>query len=321
MAAQQKSPFEQRALIGRLLDYAERFADSNDEPAEGACRDSIRKGNAWFESGSAMIDIDSVGMELVEYVTKFADMNEEPADGDCRDVLRMALDPHVVKTRHPIAKDAQQTPPVPCEFQVGDSVTFTNDYGVAFRNMTVTGFSPAVDGGRCVYLDNDAWRFSSKPDSLTKTSEADLAGYIENERRLRAHVRAFEQSRLAGRDETGKGSVADANYRMTSYALGSRNPEQIRECLQAWDDHVELELELERRLEDAGQDVQIGAYNVKLRLDADGHLTFAVQSNDNTMVMDVGEDVALGDNEYAVRLTTEGIENACRNERSDAPRM
>ena len=319
MTAQQKVPGEQRELIGRLLDYAERYADLNSEPEEGACRDAIRKGEAWFECGSALIDIEAVGVELAEYVTKFADMNGEPADGDCRRLLRMTLNPQFVKTRYPHAKDAQQTPPVPCEFEGGDSVTFTNDYGVAFRNKIVTGFSPTIDGGRFVYLDKDAWWFSVNPDSLTKTSEADLAGYIENERRLRAHVSAFEQSRLAGDDETREGSVADANYRMTSYALGSRNPEQIRECLQAWDDHVELEPE--RRLEDAGKDVQIGAYNVKLRLDADGHLTLAVQSNDNTMVMDVGEDVALGDNEYAVRLTTEGIENAYKNQRSDAQRM
>lgn len=73
--------------------------------------------------------------------------------------------------RNPLAQDAQETPPVPCEFAVGDRVTFTNDNGVQFFNRVVTGFSPTVDGGRFVYFDNDAWWFSVNPSNLTKQSE------------------------------------------------------------------------------------------------------------------------------------------------------
>jgi len=78
--------------------------------------------------------------------------------------------PHFVEgARHPLAKDAQRTPPVPCEFEVGDSVTYTNDQGVSFPNRLVTGFSPTLEYGRFVYLDNSAWWFPVEPSSLTHT--------------------------------------------------------------------------------------------------------------------------------------------------------
>lgn len=75
--------------------------------------------------------------------------------------------PHFIEgMRYPLAKDAQKEPPVPCEFAVGDSVTFTNDNGVAFPNRTVTGFSPTVDYGRFIYLDFDCWWFAVRPANL-----------------------------------------------------------------------------------------------------------------------------------------------------------
>lgn len=43
--------------------------------------------------------------------------------------------------------------PVPCDLQVGDRVTFTNEYGVSFAGMRVIGF--AEDGsfyGRFIHL-------------------------------------------------------------------------------------------------------------------------------------------------------------------------
>lgn len=75
---------------------------------------------------------------------------------------------HFVRgTRHPLAPDAQQTPPVPCDFKLGDKVTFTNDNGVAFAGLAVTGFGPAVEGnGRFVYLDKESYWFPVQPESL-----------------------------------------------------------------------------------------------------------------------------------------------------------
>lgn len=52
--------------------------------------------------------------------------------------------------------DMQSTPPVACKFKVGDSVTYTNDYGASFRKV-VRGFSPTPRFGRFIYLDLDCW--------------------------------------------------------------------------------------------------------------------------------------------------------------------
>ena len=76
--------------------------------------------------------------------------------------------PHLVEgARYPLAPDAQATPPVPCDFKLGDQVVFTNDYGVPFTDKLVTGFTPSVeDGGRFIYLDNSAWWFAHTAHSL-----------------------------------------------------------------------------------------------------------------------------------------------------------
>lgn len=77
-------------LVGDLLDYTERFAALNNEPADGDCHAALLRGQAWFETGSATIDPLDVVTELAEYVQRYADMNDEPANGDCRRVLKQA---------------------------------------------------------------------------------------------------------------------------------------------------------------------------------------------------------------------------------------
>lgn len=77
--------------------------------------------------------------------------------------------------RFPLALDAVETPPAPCEFRVGDVVTFTNDNGVVFPDMVVTGFSPTVEHGRFVYFDKDAWWFPVRPANLTKQATLEKA--------------------------------------------------------------------------------------------------------------------------------------------------
>lgn len=56
------------------------------------------------------------------------------------------------------------------------------------------------------------------------------------------------------------------------------------------------------------QMLQIGNFEIKAVVDGDGHLTLWVKSTDGSPVIDIGEDVALSDNEFAVRLTTQEIE-------------
>jgi hypothetical protein len=58
-------------------------------------------------------------------------------------------------------------PPVACKFEVGDVVTFTNDYDVEFPGCVVLGFSNEVESeGRFVHLDMSCWWFPVKPSSL-----------------------------------------------------------------------------------------------------------------------------------------------------------
>ncbi|WP_371436300.1 hypothetical protein [Polaromonas sp.] len=88
--------------------------------------------------------------------------------------MQRSIKDHFIKgMRYPLAVDAQATSPVPCEFKVGDLVTFTNDYGVVFPDMIVTGFSPTVEHGRFVYFDASAWWFPVSPASLKKQVHAE----------------------------------------------------------------------------------------------------------------------------------------------------
>lgn len=58
-----------------------------------------------------------------------------------------------------VPQDMVPHPPVPCDFKVGDAVTYTNDYGVQFDRF-VRGFSAVptfLAGPAFVYLDSDCW--------------------------------------------------------------------------------------------------------------------------------------------------------------------
>lgn len=69
-----------------------------------------------------------------------------------------------------VPSDMTHSPPVPCSFSVGDSVVYTNDYGVTFAH-TIRGFTTpdnyqCAKYGRFVYLDKGAWWYPVQPDSL-----------------------------------------------------------------------------------------------------------------------------------------------------------
>lgn len=76
--------------------------------------------------------------------------------------------------RYPLTDDALESPPVPCEFCVGDIVTFTNDYGISFPDRIITGFSPSVEGGRFIYYDSESWWFPVSAESLTKQTQLNV---------------------------------------------------------------------------------------------------------------------------------------------------
>lgn len=71
------------------------------------------------------------------------------------------------------ARNLRQTPPVKCDFKVGELVTFTNQFGVAFPDMRVIGFADDdLFYGRFIHLAGpkhpEAFWFPHAPDELTK---------------------------------------------------------------------------------------------------------------------------------------------------------
>lgn len=53
------------------------------------------------------------------------------------------------------------------DLEIGDMVAFTNDYGVVFGPYEILAFREPWNGGRCVYLDSDAYWFADRPSQLT----------------------------------------------------------------------------------------------------------------------------------------------------------
>jgi len=90
---------EIRADIGLLIDYAEKFAELNIEPAGGDCWAAINSAQLWFESGAWSVDALQVRNALVEYVQRFADLNNEPEDGACRKLLWRVRDEEAEQAR------------------------------------------------------------------------------------------------------------------------------------------------------------------------------------------------------------------------------
>lgn len=77
----------------------------------------------------------------------------------------------------------QPVPPIPCDFEIGDQVTYTNDYGVEFEGLEVIGFAEEIDfyAGRYqrfVYLDTGifgAYWFPHSPSELKAKFQGDKA--------------------------------------------------------------------------------------------------------------------------------------------------
>jgi hypothetical protein len=67
------------------------------------------------------------------------------------------------------------TLPKQCQFQVGDTVAYTNEYGVVFPGLTVIGFEklPDICDDRFIYLNTDACWFPHKESELTLTQSGE----------------------------------------------------------------------------------------------------------------------------------------------------
>jgi len=65
-----------------------------------------------------------------------------------------------------VKKNLTLTPPEGCPYKLGDTVTFTNDYGVSFSGLKVIGFTDEPLYGRYIHLNKDCYWFPSSPESL-----------------------------------------------------------------------------------------------------------------------------------------------------------
>ena len=86
----QEFPIGPRELLGSHLDHAERYAALSKEPDDAPCREAIRKGQIWFEGGSATNDISAVGRELTDYVERSTLTHGQPEGGLFERMLREA---------------------------------------------------------------------------------------------------------------------------------------------------------------------------------------------------------------------------------------
>jgi len=69
-----------------------------------------------------------------------------------------------------VVHELSDSPPIPCEFKIGDKVIFTNDAGLKWT-QTVRAFAKKVTSwGAFVYVfpDNSSWWFPVRPETLTK---------------------------------------------------------------------------------------------------------------------------------------------------------
>jgi hypothetical protein len=61
------------------------------------------------------------------------------------------------------------SPNAEIDFKIGDKVSYTNDFGVVFHNLTITAIGCKHElwtYGNCIYLDKESYWYPVKPESL-----------------------------------------------------------------------------------------------------------------------------------------------------------
>jgi hypothetical protein len=73
--------------------------------------------------------------------------------------------------------------PIPCNFMVGDFVTFTNEFGVFFRKpKQIIGFSAECDlPERFIFTESDAYWFPKKAEQLDKVEKTSIGCLLVRE--------------------------------------------------------------------------------------------------------------------------------------------
>lgn len=86
----------------------------------------------------------------------------------------MKISHHANTNTADYALTLEQTPPEGCDLQVGDVVTFVNDYGVIFPGQEVIGFDTTdhnlMQYGNFIHIDTGAFWFPHKRSELIKES-------------------------------------------------------------------------------------------------------------------------------------------------------
>jgi hypothetical protein len=104
----------------------------------------------------------------------------------------------------PCTSEAHHRADVTPKFKVGDIVTYTNDYGVAWRGRTITGIEywEGLDEPRYFYEPHDAHWYSVPESSLTLETAAVAGENIEPPAKivggLTAHIKALNGTRGRG---------------------------------------------------------------------------------------------------------------------------
>ena len=87
----------------------------------------------------------------------------------------MKITYHANSNTFDYAKTLEQTPPEGCDLQVGDIVTFVNDYGIPFPGKEIIGFDTTDHNlkkyGNFIHIDTDAYWFPHKRSELIKESK------------------------------------------------------------------------------------------------------------------------------------------------------
>lgn len=61
------------------------------------------------------------------------------------------------------------SPNAKIDFKIGDKVSYTNNFGVVFHNLTITAIGCKHElwtYGNCIYLDKESYWYPVKPESL-----------------------------------------------------------------------------------------------------------------------------------------------------------
>ena len=77
------------------------------------------------------------------------------------------------------------------DLRKGQIVSFTNKYGVTFKNLEILGFCEPWDS-RCVYLDKSSYWFPARPEELTVQEKHNLLTHHQMRSKRNSHSKPMK---------------------------------------------------------------------------------------------------------------------------------